>query len=270
MEKAIAQAEQQADSTGQPQQVVAVDSKGVTTTTVVQPRSQGQTVSSLTTTSTPPPAAGPLPPPQDPTVTPWTGNAPAPGGVVQNNAPGNAAASGAPLPQTVTLPAGTNLAVRIDRTISVKTSQPGDTFTGEIVEPVTSHHGDVLIPKGTPVGGVIDAAQKRGHFKGASDLELRLTSMTLDGVQRAVRTADLTEEKKGKGKRSAALIGGGTGLGALIGGLAGGGKGALIGGLAGAGAGTAGAGLTDNRDLTIPAESVVHFQLSQDMTVQKP
>ena len=39
----------------------------------------------------------------------------------------------------------------------------------------------MVVPKGTPVGGVIDAAHRRGHFKGASILQLRLTSMTLDG-----------------------------------------------------------------------------------------
>ncbi len=55
------------------------------------------------------------------------------------------------------------------------------------------------------------------------------------------------------------MIGGGTGAGALIGGLAGGGKGALIGGLVGAGAGTAGAAFTGNKELTIPAESAASF-----------
>jgi hypothetical protein len=64
------------------------------------------------------------------------------------------------------------------------------------------------------------------------------------------------------------MIGGGSGLGLLIGGLAGGGTGALIGGLAGAGAGTAGAGLTGNRDLVIPAESSVHFKLADELVIQ--
>ena len=70
-------------------------------------------------------------------------------------------------------------------------------------------------------------------------------------------------------KRSAAFIGGGSGLGMLIGGLASGGTGLLIGGLAGGGAGTAAAGLTGNRDIDIPAESVVHFKLASDLVVQE-
>ena len=55
----------------------------------------------------------------------------------------------------------------------------------------------------------------------------------------------------------------------MIGGLAGGGKGALIGGLVGAGAGTAGAAFTGNKELTIPAESVVTFRLGHSITVRR-
>jgi hypothetical protein len=115
----------------------------------------------------------------------------------------------------------------------------------------------------------VDAAHKRGHFKGSSVLELRLTAIRLNGQECPVETADLTESKKGKGKRSAAMIGGGAGFGMLVGGIASGGTGLLIGGLAGGGAGTAAAGLTGNRDLVIPAESVVHFKLEKDLVVRE-
>ena len=53
----------------------------------------------------------------------------------------------------------------------------------------------------------------------------------------------------------------------LIGGVASGGTGLLIGGLAGGGAGTAVGGLTGNRDLDIPAESIVRFKLADDLTL---
>jgi hypothetical protein len=62
-------------------------------------------------------------------------------------------------------------------------------------------------------------------------------------------------------KRNAFLIGGGAGLGAAIGAIAGGGKGAAIGGLAGAGAGTAGAAATGKEELAIPAESALVFTM---------
>jgi hypothetical protein len=270
-DKAIDQAKKQAAATGQPQQVVSVDKTGTTTTTVVQPPAKGQSTEAMTTTTAPPIPGAPLPPPQDPKVFPVGGDpnqnqaqASAPAG--QDG--GKTSPAGPPETVHVTIQAGTSLAIRVDQRISVKHSHPGDTFTGEVVEPVVDPNGNAVVPKGTRVGGVVDEAHKRGHFKGASVLELRLTSMTLNGTQYHLRTADLTERKKGKGKRSAAMIGGGAGLGMLIGGVASGGTGLLIGGLAGGGAGAAGAGLTGNRDLDIPAETVVHFKLAQDLVVQ--
>jgi len=62
----------------------------------------------------------------------------------------------------------------------------------------------------------VDVSHRRGHFKGRSTLELRLTSLTLDGTRYPLQTRDMDRSKKGKGRRSAAMIGGGTGLGMLV------------------------------------------------------
>lgn len=258
-DKAIEAAKKQAAATGQPQQVITVDKAGNTTTTTIQPPAPGQTTEAISTTTAPAPAqtpGGPLP------TAPGTYYQPA--GTVQ----GSGQQTSTPQPTQIDIPAGTQLAIRINQSISVKHTPPGSHFDGEVVDPWTDANGQVVLPKGTPVGGVVDESHKRGHFKGSSILELRLTSLTLNGTRYPLETRDLTRTKKGKGRRSAAMIGGGTGLGMLIGGVASGGTGLLIGGLAGAGAGTAGAGLTGNRDIVIPAESIVHFKLADDLTLQ--
>jgi hypothetical protein len=54
----------------------------------------------------------------------------------------------------------------------------------------------------------------------------------------------------------------------LVGGVASGGVGLLVGGLVGAGGGTALGGLTGNRDIEIPAESIVRFKLADNLVVQ--
>jgi hypothetical protein len=72
---------------------------------------------------------------------------------------------------------------------------------------------------------------------------------------------------KGEGGNTAKKVVGGTGLGALIGGLAGGGKGAGIGALAGAGAGTALAATKKGEQLQIPSESLIEFRLQQPVTL---
>jgi hypothetical protein len=168
------------------------------------------------------------------------------------------------------IPAGTKLTIRVDQHIGVKTSHSGDTFTGEVVEPVLAGDNSVLVPKGATVGGVVDESHRRGHFKGRSVLELRLTSLTLNGTEYPLSTQDMARGKKGKGRRSTALIAGGTGLGMLVGGVATGGVGLIVGGAVGGGIGTAAAGLTGNRDIEIPAESIVRFQLADDLVIQLP
>jgi hypothetical protein len=85
--------------------------------------------------------------------------------------------------------------------------------------------------------------------------------VTIGGKQYPIQTSSVERAAKGKGKRSAAMIGGGAGAGALIGALAGGGKGAAIGALVGGGAGTAGAAYTGKADITLPAESALSFKL---------
>lgn len=261
---AIEQAKKQAAATGQPQQVVTTDKNGNVTTTTVQPPAPGQTAQTITTTVTPAPSV----PSNTPAVAPGApATQPATDAATQPAAPAPGAAP-VVAPADVNVPAGTTLAIRINQHISVKTSHAGDRFDGEIAEPVLGANDHVIIPKGTPVGGVVEESHKRGHFKGASVLDLRLTSLTLNGTRYQISSSDLTRTKKGKGKRSAAMIGGGTGLGMLIGGVATGGTGLLIGGLAGAGAGTAAAGLTGNGDIDIPAESLVRFKLAQDLVVQ--
>ena len=244
-DQALDLAKKQAASTGQAQQVVSVDTNGTTTTTVVQPPAAGQTNEAITTTAAPPAAGAPVPAPSEPTVS----------------------AVPPPAPVNVSIPVGTTLTIRIDQRISVKTSRSGDTFTGEIVDPVLGGDNSVLVPKNALVGGVVDESHRRGHFKGRSLLELRLTSLTLNGTQYQLTTRDLAESKRGKGRRSAAMIGGGSGLGMLVGGVATGGVGLVVGGLVGGGAGTAAAGLTGNRDLVIPAESIVHFRLADELVV---
>jgi hypothetical protein len=51
--------------------------------------------------------------------------------------------------------------------------------------------------------------------------------------------------------------------------LAGGGKGAAIGLAAGAGAGAGGSALTGNKEIVLPAESTVSFQLSHSFEIRQ-
>lgn len=177
------------------------------------------------------------------------------------------AAAAAPAPAVSTLKtvaSGASVPVSISETLSASRNNVGDSFSGVLSSALRAEEGGTVFPRGTEVSGTVVAAKGQGRFKGAGDLAIQLTSI---GGHR-VSSSEYEVATKGKGKRTATMAGGGAGLGALIGGLAGGGKGALIGGLAGAGAGTAGAAYTGNKDVVIPAETVVTFRLTAPLTVR--
>lgn len=171
-----------------------------------------------------------------------------------------------PPPQPIVIPAGKTVTVRMGSGLSSKTAQDGQTFTGTLANGIAVN-GKVIVPAGSGVTGTVSEAKSAGRFKGEAILAIRLTSVNIKGAPHRVSTDEYVVTQKGKGKRSAVMIGGGAGGGALIGGLAGGGKGALIGGLVGAGAGTAGAAFTGNKELSIPAESAVSFKTTSSITV---
>ena len=170
-------------------------------------------------------------------------------------------------PKEVTLPAGTVLTVRLASAVGSKTSNTGDRFNATIATPVESD-GKVVLPKGAEVQGKVAQAVPQGRFKGGASLSLALESVTVGGDAYDIKTNSVSRYQKGKGKRTAAMIGGGAGGGALIGGLAGGGKGALIGALLGGGAGTAGAAYTGEKEIVMPAESTLNFKLTAPLTVK--
>jgi hypothetical protein len=170
-------------------------------------------------------------------------------------------------PRPLVVPADAVLAVVLDQTISSKTSHSGDRFSATVESPVEVE-GKVAIPKGARATGIIKDAKAAGRFKGGAALVLELTSVEVGGKEYEIQTSHAAMSSKGKGKRTAAMVGGGAGGGALIGGLAGGGKGAVIGGLIGAAAGTGGAGLTGNRDITLPAETALDFRLLQPVEIR--
>jgi hypothetical protein len=173
----------------------------------------------------------------------------------------------APRPRPVVVPADTVISVVLDEAVGSKTSTTGQNFAATVSQPVEVN-GRVAIPKGARATGVVKAAKAAGRFKGGASLELTLTSIEIGGTEYEVHTTAPVQTSKGKGKRTAAMVGGGAGGGALIGGLAGGGKGAVIGGLVGAAAGTGGAGLTGNRDISLPAETPLSFRLIDPLEIK--
>lgn len=188
------------------------------------------------------------------------------GAAPANGAQGAAPPPPPPPPAVVVLPAGTELPVHLDADLGSAISHPGDTFTATIADDVRAN-GKVVIPRGARAEGTVVDAKPLGHFKGGALLSVRLDRVHTRWGGYPVSTSSVARVEKGKGKRSAGFIGGGAAFGALIGGLAGGGKGAAIGALAGGGAGTAGTAFTGNKQIVLPAETLLTFKLEHSVHI---
>jgi hypothetical protein len=171
------------------------------------------------------------------------------------------------VPTSVTVPSGTVVAVRLQNTVSSASARAGDTFQAVLDDDLVVK-GQTVAPKGTPITGRVMEAKSSGRLHDSGYLRLTLSSMTLNGNEVPLQTTSLFAKGANHNRRNAALIGGGAGAGALIGGLAGGGKGALIGGLVGAGAGTGGAYATGKKEVAFSAERRLSFRLTQAFTTK--
>jgi hypothetical protein len=157
----------------------------------------------------------------------------------------------------------------VDQSVSSERNNAGDRFEASFAAPVVVNSRTV-IPAGSRASGTVTSAKSAGRFRGNAELALTLTSVTVDGRSYDLQTSTLTETTGSRGKRTAIGAGAGAAAGAVIGAIAGGGKGAAIGAGSGAGAGTAAAALTGERDVTIPAETKLDFELSQPVSIQPP
>jgi hypothetical protein len=170
-------------------------------------------------------------------------------------------------PRQVALRAGAAITVRLLETLSSEHASSGEVFQGTLADPLVCD-GLIVAERGSRVTGRVTAARQAGRFGGVSSLELRLTDFTTaDGQRIAISSDPWLKRGDSMARGSAAKIGGGAALGAVIGAIAGGGLGAAIG--AGAG-GTAGAGaqaITGGKPVTIPSETVIQFRLASPVRI---
>ncbi len=167
------------------------------------------------------------------------------------------------VPARAVIPAGTTVQVRTNETIDLANAAPGRVFSGEVAQNVMSRNGRVMIPKGSPAALMVTAVSKH-------HMTLDLSSITVGGQTYTVASTQQTVSgaKKpgvGKNKRTAKFLGIGAAGGVAIGAIAGGGVGAVVGGVLGGGGGAAAQTLTRKKQVRVPAESLLTFQLEQPL-----
>ena len=186
---------------------------------------------------------------------------------------------------SITIPAGTNLQVRLTTTLSTRATQNGDPWTGVVLEPIFSK-GEEIVPTNSTVEGRVTYLKEPGRAKGVGEMRLVAeTITTVDGTRwsivagledaKGANGAKVTGEEgtiKGPGKSAkdaAVKAGVGAGAGAAVGGIAGGGTGALYGMGIGAVAGIIHSIAKKHKDLLLPQGTEMTFVISRETTAKR-
>ena len=166
----------------------------------------------------------------------------------------------------VTVPAGTDIMVRMLDSIDSSKAQKGTRFTA-VLETNLSLNGTKIVPAGNTVYGRLAVAEQAGRATGSSNLQLELTDIVVDGTAYPIYTGAFEVKGNSSGKRSAKRLLGGAGLGAIIGGIAGNaGMGAAIGVTAGA----VGSVAQKGQSIQVPSETLISFRLQQPASLPAP
>ena len=126
--------------------------------------------------------------------------------------------------------------MRLDRSLSSRTSRVGDRFTASVTSPV-SVDGNTVIPAGSIIEGRVTEVTPAKRMSKSGTIGLDFDEIVLPNGFRARLVGNLTSDDpetkdriddegqvSGEGNKKAVFIGGGGAIGAVLGGIAGGGK----------------------------------------------
>ena len=170
------------------------------------------------------------------------------------------AISGIASPQTVVIPVGTPIHIKLKQTINTANAKVGQHVPAELTQSIVIG-GRTVANAGSAASVKITAAEASGRMGGSAHLTFRISSITLaNGTRVDVNSTSYSREGKAHAKHNATYIAGAAALGALAGQAMGGNskstaKGAAI----GAGVGVGAAAATGKFDFQEPAGE--HFQL---------
>jgi hypothetical protein len=169
--------------------------------------------------------------------------------------------------QSVTIPSGALVRVRMNRTLSSDHSQPGSTFDAIVTNDVVAD-GFIAVPRGATVQGTVIEAKSSGILKGRGEMSIQLTHVTLGGRVYPLVSNVCAFHGGDKTIETVNRTAGFGAAGAVIGAIAGGGVGAAVGGGIGALAGMGSSAASGNGQVYIPTEGMMSFHLAQPAAVE--
>ena len=178
----------------------------------------------------------------------------------------------------LSIPRNTILALELTTPISTDASQRGDRIEARVIEPAEF--------AGYTVDGHIAQVKRPGKVKGVAQLQLSFDQIRSNDNRVAQLHAELVEiapmggdnepqvdteggvRGRDSTKDDAAKVGAASGIGAIIGAIAGGGKGAAIGAVIGGGAGTGAVMTQRGKDIRLERGTHLKIRTSTDTSAQ--
>jgi hypothetical protein len=196
---------------------------------------------------------GPMtsPPNSPPSTSDVSSTAPSQPTTVNNDRPG-------------TIPTGQELDVRLQKSLSSESATVEQRFEATTAVDLMQD-GQVLVPAGSTVRGVVSGVDKAGRLERAGRLTLSFDQIVVRGREIPIRGTATQVFESGGIREEAGTAGVGAGVGGIIGGVLGGVKGAILGAVIGAGGAIA---ATDGKDITLPAGSIIRIRLDSAVNVR--
>jgi hypothetical protein len=174
---------------------------------------------------------------------------------------------------SLAIPRNTILNLELLNAVSTDISQRGDRIQARVIEP--SQYAGYIVE------GRVAQVKRPGKVKGVAELQLAFDQIRSPDNRTAALHAELIEIGPQRGddpeidseggvkgrdstKDDAAKVGAASGIGAIIGAIAGGGKGAAIGAIIGGGAGTAGVMTQRGKDIRLEQGQHIKIRTSTD------
>jgi TolA-binding protein len=162
------------------------------------------------------------------------------------------------------VPVGTELDVKLQTTLNSGNAQPEQRFEATTAVDLKGENGQVLVPAGSLVRGVVSDVKSAGRVERKASMTLAFDQITIRGRNYPIRATVAPFEGEGV-KGDVQKIGTGAGVGAIIGGILGGFKGALAGILIGGGGVVA---ATEGQEVNLPAGTMLRLRFDSPLNLR--
>jgi len=138
----------------------------------------------------------------------------------------------------------------------------GVRFSASLEAALPDASGNVLVPAGTKVLGIIAESKSAGRLVGKSEMEIAFTDLQINGLLFPIQSQGVKAVGEGSGRDTARKVGAAALIGGAFGGGSGAAKGAAIGGAA--------ALLTRGQQIRIPRGTLLELSLVAPARVPAP